>query len=40
MKTILILMDTLQRKMIHAYNPGSEAITPEYRPPGGPVGGL
>lgn len=28
MKTILILMDTLQRKMIHAYNPGSEAITP------------
>ena len=28
MKTILILMDTLQRKMLHAYNPDSPAITP------------
>lgn len=28
MKTILILMDTLQRKMIHAYNPACPVITP------------
>lgn len=28
MKIILILMDTLQRKMVHAYNPDCEVITP------------
>lgn len=28
MKTILILMDTLQRKMVHAYNPDCPVITP------------
>lgn len=28
MKTILILMDTLQRNMVHAYEPDSPAITP------------
>lgn len=28
MKTILILMDTLQRKMVHAYNPDCPVLTP------------